>query len=123
MISHEQLIAGLVRRMVKTPSVTVMAPKTVSVEVYRQDEEKRVIIHLVNNTVDQRPATAVMPVGPIELYCRFGGKPRRVFRLREGQSVTHNATREGIQIRLPILNFYEVIVCEYGTRGRPQDFI
>lgn len=94
-------------------SVEVDAPRTVSVESYKQEGTDRVIIHLVNNTFDGRPVREFLPVSDLKLKIRSSKKPSKVFALREGQEVVSSYADGALSIGLPKLESYEVVVVEY----------
>ena len=112
---HEKLIADSVRAVLPgAPQIEVDAPPTVEVELWTQENGKRLLIHLVNNTGDmQRPMSQIMPVGPIRVTLRSGPN-FYVYRLSDKESIVCSGTdMETTTVVLPELDVYEVIVCEW----------
>ena len=112
---HEKLIADSVRAVLPgAPWIKVDAPPTVEVELWTQENGKRLLIHLVNNTGDmQRPMSQIMPVGPIRVTLRSGPN-FYVYRLSDKESLTCEIkSMEVTTVVLPELEVYEVIVCEW----------
>jgi hypothetical protein len=94
-------------------AVEVDAPRTVSVECYRQKTRNRVILHLVNNTVDGRPVREFLPVHDIVIRLRSSEKPTKVYTLREGLEPVTAHLEGALSITIPTLSLYEVVVVEY----------
>lgn len=113
MISAEARVAGTVKSFITNPLLEVEAPKTISIEVYRQKSYSRILIHLVNNTIDGRPVNEFIPVKEIRLRLNLTEKPKKVFGLRENKRIVGSSTSEGFIIRLSVLHLYEIIVLEF----------
>ena len=112
MPNAEERIAGIVKALTKEPMLEVSAPKTVSVEVFRQKDKNRIILHLVNNTVDSRPATERLPVMNISVNVHLDCNPKEVYTLREKNGLEWKMDGSRLQIHIPLLDLYEVICIE-----------
>jgi hypothetical protein len=108
----EERIAATVKSLAAEPVLEVRAPKTVSVEAYRQRDKDRIILHLVNNTVDSRPATERLPVINISLSMNLDSSPQKVYTLREENGIKWKMDGNRLQIHMPFLELYEVICVE-----------
>ena len=93
--------------------VEVDAPRTVSVESYYQATSNRMILHLVNNTVDGRPVREFLPVSDIQLRLRLSQQPSNVYALREGEELVSGYANGVLSITIPKLTLYELVVVEY----------
>lgn len=101
-----------VKSLIDQPMLDVRAPKTVSVEMYRQDTPKRILIHLVNNTVDGRPVNEFLPVNDLTLNLRLNQRPRAVSALRENDDIQWSFASDKLTIDQIRLTTYDVIVVE-----------
>ncbi len=109
----EDRVCGMLSELTGGFTVSVEAPRTVSVECYKQESKHRVIVHLVNNTIDGRPVREFLPVNDIRIQMNSPQEPAKVFALREGE-VLENTYSDGILcINLSKLTLYEVVVVEY----------
>jgi len=113
MPSAEQRIAHALRELLPIPRFEAHAPRTVTLDVYRQADARRILVHLVNNTVDGHPVNEFTPVRGILLRLRCDTEPRTVTALREGRHVDA-AYRDGfLEMRLPQLDMYEVLAIQW----------
>ncbi len=112
MVTAEQRICRMIKEMSGESILEVAAPKTVSVDVYRQDEQHRIMIHLLNHTVDQRPVSEFLPVTNLRLTLRTEEKPKEVFALR-GSEIHSTHDQNHCSIEITSLLDYEVIVIAY----------
>lgn len=112
MPTAEARIVEAMKHLLPEPMIEVRAPKTVSVDAYRTEESQALTIHLVNNTVDGRAVTEFLPVADISISVRTPTRPAKVFALREKEKVTFSWCDGQLEIRLPRLTMYEVIVIE-----------
>jgi len=112
MISAEQRITRAVELLNGKPLLETNLPKSVSVEMYRQEKTGRFMIHLMNNTVDNRPVNEFLPVHDIELTLNIPQNPAKVFGLRENGNLEFSRNETSIKIKIPRLKMYEVVVIE-----------
>ncbi|MDD3927593.1 MAG: beta-galactosidase trimerization domain-containing protein [bacterium] len=112
MISAEDRISRMVREMNGSPIIEVDAPKTLSLEIYRQEKHNRIIIHLVNNTVDSRPVNQFLPLSGIELTLNLKETPRKVYSLIENSALESFEKDGFFHINVPRLSFYDMIVLD-----------
>ncbi|MDD3927151.1 MAG: beta-galactosidase trimerization domain-containing protein [bacterium] len=112
MPSAENRIAGMIKRLMPKSMLEVQAPKTVSVEAYRQSDKNRIILHLVNNTVDGRPATERLPVMDINISIRLDRSPKDVCTLRENKGMEWRMEGSRLEVRIPVIDLYEVVNVE-----------
>jgi len=80
--------------------------------VYRQPQHDRLLIHLVNNGKDARPVSEFLPAHDLTIRLKTDGRPVRVYGLREGEAVSAAADGSEVVIHLPKLTLYEVVVVE-----------
>ncbi|MDD3925226.1 MAG: beta-galactosidase trimerization domain-containing protein [bacterium] len=111
MVSAAERIIRMVKELNGISIIETDAPKTVAVEIYKQTEPDRLIIHLVNNTVDGRPINEFLPIRDITLKLNIGHKPGNVFPLRENDDLSYSFD-VALHIHIPCLKLYEVIVVE-----------
>ena len=98
--------------------MTVDAPRTVSVDVYRLKGTNRIAVHLVNNTIDSHPVGEFLPVFDVAFKIRTGAAPKERGALRENDKIEGNYRDGWTEVRLPKLSIYEVVIIELGP-GRP----
>ena len=86
------------------------APAAVEITVFRQDEEKRLIIHLLNFQ-DQLPN---IPVHGIELKIRMEGRSAaKVIQLPDGEVLPHVQENDQVAFKVPLLETYAMIAVAY----------
>ena len=92
--------------------ITTNAPDSVSLSIRVQ--ESRVMIHLVNLTGGSRMLQKIIPVQNISLtLCKNpAGSCHRAFTLSSGENLSITKADGGLQVQLPELLDYEVIVFE-----------
>ncbi len=110
MPTAENRIVGALQSLIDKQSVRVEAPKRVSVEVFEQPEKNRMMVHLVNDTVDGYPATEFLPVRDIRIFTDVSREIGNVYRLREDSGVSVSA--DGI-VTVSELEIYDVVVIEF----------
>ncbi|MDD2486305.1 MAG: alpha-amylase family protein [bacterium] len=112
MISAEDRISRMVRELNGPSIIEAEAPKTLSLEIYKQRKRNRIIIHLVNNTVDSRPVNQFLPLSEVRLILNLSEKPRKVYSLIENNDL-ESCTKEGaFHIKVPRLSIYDIIVLD-----------
>lgn len=93
-------------------AVEADCPATVEVEVRRQADPDRLLIHLVNNTGDmQRPIQEIIPLRGVRIEVAGSGFARVSARWA-GLDLEFRDSDGGIEFTLPSLNLYELIVVE-----------
>jgi hypothetical protein len=112
MPTAEARITGAIEELLGTPALEISAPKTVSVDVYRKKGARTLTLHLVNNTTDGQPATELLPVSGIIIRLRLEHPPATVKGLRENKRLKTSYAGGVLEIRVPQLQMYEVIVIE-----------
>jgi len=105
-------ITGAMKELMGTPAIEISAPGTVSADVYRKKGTQALILHLVNNTTDGQPATQILPVSGITVRVRMERAPAKVMGLRETKQIESSYAGGFLEIRVPQLQMYEVIVIE-----------
>jgi hypothetical protein len=110
MHEYQLLIASTVRWACASPlCMEVEAPATVEVELRRQADPDRLIVHLVNNTGDmQRPISEIIPVRDVRIRLR-GGSASQVRSLRTGP-LSFTSDEHRLEFTIPELRLYEVVV-------------
>jgi len=113
MWEYQALIAGSVRWVHGEPlPIEVACPATVEVELRRQAEPSRLLIHLVNNTGDmQRPMQEIIPIRDVRVRLS-AGRVERVRTLWGGCDLEFSRLDGGIEFTVPELGLYELIVVE-----------
>ena len=112
MISAEDRIVNVIKELNGNSLLEVEAPKTVSVDIYGQKEENRIIIHLVNNTVDGRPVNQFLPVSGIKLILNTEGRLSRAYSLIE-KNVLDICEEGGVSIiNVPVLFVHDMLVLD-----------
>ncbi|MDD3927307.1 MAG: beta-galactosidase trimerization domain-containing protein [bacterium] len=113
MPNAEDRIAGTVKSLTPEPMLEVRAPGTVSLEVYRQSGQDRIILHIVNNTVDGRPARHRLPVTDISVSVNLDRSPKEVYTLRENKGMEWRMDGSKLEIRIPAIDLYEIVSVEF----------
>ncbi|HEY3298067.1 MAG TPA: beta-galactosidase trimerization domain-containing protein, partial [Armatimonadota bacterium] len=113
LIAAEDRVCKMLEELSGGFTLQVEAPRTVTVERFRQKDSNRVILHLVNNSVDGRPVREFLPALDIRIRVESSDQPRKVFALREGEKLESSYADGVLSIALPKLTQYEVIVLEY----------
>lgn len=80
--------------------------------VYRQPDRGRTLVHLVNNGKDARPVSEFLPAHDLVLRVKTDGAPVKVYSLREKEPLTTETGSGEVVVRLSKLTLYEVIVVE-----------
>jgi hypothetical protein len=112
MLSCQQRIIQAVEYL-RGPSVIELdAPASVNLEVFRQPASNRLLIHLVNGSIDRRPVSHFFPIRNLQLTLHLDSKPRRIFALRENMDLKIHETGKGLVIENINLLLYDVIVVE-----------
>ena len=113
MAEYQALIGNAVRWIRKEPLlIEIECPATVEVEVRRQADPSRLLIHLVNNTGDmQRPISEIIPVHNLRVCLRRNGV-KNIRMLHAGISLPFTCADGVVEFALPELGLYEVIVVE-----------
>ena len=114
MPSAEMRIGKAIDSLLSDPLMTVTAPKTVGIDVYRLKGTNRLAVHLVNNTVDSHPAGEFLPVFDIGFKVRTGAAPKKALALRENTKIEVGYVDGWTEVRLPKLSLYEVVVLDLG---------
>jgi len=110
MLSAEARLLYAARTSIGKPEIEINAPCTVSAEAYRQTTPDRVLIHLVNNTVDGRPVAEFIPAGNICIRMQSSKPPKEIITLRENGPLSWTYENETIKISLAKLELYEIVV-------------
>jgi hypothetical protein len=114
MPSAEMRIVKAMGQLLPEPIMTVVAPRTVSVDAYRLKGTSRFAVHLVNNTIDSHPVSEFLPVYDIGFKIRTGAAPKKTIALRENGKIDASYRDGWTDVRLPKLSIYEVILIEFG---------
>jgi len=112
MPTAEARVTGMVRELCGCPVMEMEAPKSVSVELFRQKSCNRIVVHLVNQTVDGTPVDDFIPVRDIVLRLHLGQQPKKVYPVRENVKVVHEFNDGQLEIKVPQISLYEVIVID-----------
>jgi hypothetical protein len=112
MPSAEMRIGKAIDFLLEDPMITVNAPRTVAVDVYRLKGTNRIAVHLVNNTIDGHPVGEFLPVSDIAFKIRTGAEPKKTLALRENAKIDVSYRDGWTEVRLPKLSLYEVVVIE-----------
>jgi hypothetical protein len=111
-----RLMTEFVRSLLPSPQITVRAPRTVEVTVWRQEALNRTIIHLANRSVawtlptDARQISEVLPVHDLEVSLDMLGSNVSV--TGRGIEVELLSQGERVILRVPKLGVYGAIVIE-----------
>lgn len=113
MISAEKRIVQALQKMNEETLLETQAPATVSLEIYRQGKNNRLIVHLINNTVDDRPVKEFLPVKNIMLKLNLPKEPREILVLRENKKLKTSFQSGKLILKISTLSTYEVIVIQF----------
>ena len=114
MWEYQALLAGAVRwARADRPLLEAECPATVEIELRRQADPSRILVHLVNNTGDmQRPISEIIPIRDIRI--RLGvedpARVRRVHALSTCRDLPFERDADAITFALDELNLYDVVV-------------
>ena len=113
MWEYQALLGNAVRWLYERPlPIEADCPQTVQVELRRQTDPSRLLVHLVNNTGDmQRPMSEIIPIHDVRVCLRYD-HVRRVRALRTETDLGFTQDGGIIEFTLPELGMYEVIVVE-----------
>ena len=112
MVSAESRMVVTVKEFIGEPMVALNAPKTVAMEVFRQKDSQRWLIHLMNMGVDGRPVNEFLPVQNLTLKIKLDHQPKIVAALRENPSLKYSYKGHELYITELKLSEYEVIILE-----------
>ncbi|NPV08719.1 MAG: hypothetical protein HPY83_12270 [Anaerolineae bacterium] len=112
MSTTEQRFQAALAHLLGDSYIQLDAPRSVTMNVFRQPQHQRLLIHLVNNGHDARPVSEFLPAHDLVLRLKEVGGPVEVYSLREKETLTAARKGSGIEVRLPRLTLYEVIVVE-----------
>lgn len=114
MSEYQSLLAGSVRwTRGESPLLEAECPPTVEIELRRQSEPDRLLVHLVNNTGDmQRPISEIIPVHDLKVRVRRDAPTKRVHALSTCQALSFTASDGYIEFELPTLDLYEIVVIQ-----------
>lgn len=88
------------------------APGTVEIELRTQNDGKRVLVHLVNNTGDMiRPVTQLLPIYDLKIQIRMP-EASRAYRLSNKKAVPFTCEGRWVNLSIDKLTDYEVIAIE-----------
>ncbi|MDD2486517.1 MAG: beta-galactosidase trimerization domain-containing protein [bacterium] len=113
MPNAEDRIAGTVKSLISNPMLEIRAPGTISLEAYRQSRQDRIVLHLVNNTVDGRPARHRLPVTDISISVNLDRNPQEVYTLRENKGIEWRMDGSRLEIHIPVIDLYEIVSIEF----------
>ena len=127
---HERVMLNAVAWAGGPAAMAIAAPTTVETAYYRQPEQQRIIIHLLNHTYDQmfpvptarqygqfsgnvfRPVGDVIPVHDIQITLAEGAKVSAARSLTSGKPLAFQRQADGVRIGLDRLAEYEVLLIE-----------
>jgi hypothetical protein len=114
MMEYQKLLSDAVRWVHEEPLILdADCPPTVEIELWRQNDPRRTMVHLVNNTGDmQRPITEIIPVREVKVRLRLPYEAKRVRTLGTCQDLPFTRGDEGIEFSVYDLGLYEVVVVE-----------
>ena len=112
MSTAEQRFQAALEYLLSDSYIHLDAPRVVTMNVYRQPQHKRLLLHLVNNGKDARPVSEFLPAHDLTIRLRTEGRPVKVYALREGEAVSASTDDSNVVICLSKLTLYEVIVVE-----------
>ncbi len=110
MLSAERRIADSVKELISTPTLSTNAPKTVSMELYKQ--ENRFILHIMNNTVDHQPINEFVPIRNIKIRLNSKKGFKKVYPVVENTNVRTETQSGELVIIIPEIKLYEMVVME-----------
>ena len=123
---ERKLIANAIRWAARDnkPPVEVAAPMCVQATFYRQQEPKRIVVHLLNeiNTTggralpegDSSMREEIVPIAGIKVTFRDQGI-KRIHLEPEGQDLPVTTVPEGVQVTVPELKLHSMVVAEVGS--------
>jgi hypothetical protein len=112
-LSCQERIVQAVKEFIPFSQVELHAPSSVGMEVFCQPSAHRLLVHLINNSVDGRPVRQFLPVPNLQLVLHIGIKPRRIFALRENKNLDIHISEKDVMIRNMGLTLYDIVVVEY----------
>jgi hypothetical protein len=114
MMEYQKLLSDAVRWVHEEPLILdAECPPTVEIELWQQDDPRRTLVHLVNNTGDmQRPITEIIPIREVKVRLRLPYEAKRVHTLGTCQDLSFTRSGEDIEFSVYDLGLYEVVVVE-----------
>jgi|YNPMSStandDraft_1061717.scaffolds.fasta_scaffold04088_3 hypothetical protein len=109
--TQERLITSSIDYL-RNPEIVISAPPTVEAEFYRQKNNGRLILFLVNNTGDmQRPISYINPVSNIEVSVK-NRSIKSVYSLAGDREIAFEGKDDFITFTLPLLKEFDIIKLE-----------
>lgn len=109
--TQERLITSSIDYL-RNPEIVISAPPTVEAEFYRQKNNGRLILFLVNNTGDmQRPISYINPVSSIEVSVK-NRSIKSVYSLAGDREIAFEGKDDFITFTLPLLKEFDIIKLE-----------
>lgn len=88
-------------------------PRSVEVSLRYQQEESRLLVHLVNFTGEMtRPMESVVPLHDIRLTLHCAGEARRLYALGLKKNLDIQRIGKDATFEIPVLREYEVLAIE-----------
>ncbi|MGH9470524.1 MAG: beta-galactosidase trimerization domain-containing protein, partial [Terriglobia bacterium] len=113
MAEYLQIVENAVRQL-GSPLITVEnGPRSMEISLRSQERGRRLLLHLINFTGEMvRPIRRVMPLEDIRVTLRLAGPVSRIFTLVNPRELRPIHGEGQLQVVLPRIDEYEVIVLE-----------
>jgi hypothetical protein len=109
--SHTRCFIDVVKNLATAPfSFELDAPPAVEALLFRQDEKKRFIIHIINMQEELPPVTATGMKARIAMK---GWKPKAVVSLPEKARIGHRERNGWLELEIPPTRLYSMVCIEY----------
>jgi len=94
----------------RSPPVTAEAPPNIFINMFRQPERQRVIIHLLNN----QPLEQIIPANNVKIKIRPDGKAKisRVYQAPEEKDLPYKISEGYIETTIPEIKIHNMIILE-----------
>ncbi|MBI3696733.1 MAG: beta-galactosidase trimerization domain-containing protein [Acidobacteria bacterium] len=114
MMEALRLVANAVREVAPSPVTIENAPQSVEVVLRSQNGGRRLLLHLINYTGEMtRPIQRVLPLKNLRISVRISAPVKRAHTLVRPQRLSVKAVRDQVQLTLPQLLEYEVVVLDF----------
>lgn len=109
----KKLFKNILDKYTKPDIIINNAYETVEVELRKQTEKNRLLIHFVNFTgCMQRPLDRIIPCNDLKVSLKLEKKAARVFSLYNSFNLEFSTNANGIEFTVPSISEYELVVVQ-----------